>query len=162
MSETPPVFDGHNDAVLAVYRGEATVADLRDGREDGHLDVPRARAGGLAGGIFAVFVPSEPQFAPDADGNRVETSDGYRIRSPPPLAPSFAAGAADEMLAALDELVESDGVRRIETTADLRACIEGGDFGVVVHFEGAEPIRPSLSNFDAYYDRGLRSLGLTW
>lgn len=162
MSHPPPVFDGHNDAVLAVYRDEATVEGLRNGREDGHLDVPRASAGGLAGGIFAVFVPSEPQFAPDNDANRVETADGYRIRSPPPLAPSFAAGAAGEMLDALDELVAADGVRRVENATDLRECIAGGDFGVVVHFEGAEPIHPTLSNFEAYYDRGLRSLGLAW
>lgn len=162
MSSPPPVFDGHNDAVLAVYRGDATVADLRDGRSDGHLDVPRARAGGLAGGVFAVFVPSEAEFAPDADANRVETPDGYRIRSPPPLAPPFAARAADEMLAALDELTAAAGVRRVETPADLRACVDGEDFGVGVHFEGAEPIHPSLSNFGAYYDRGLRSLGLAW
>lgn len=162
MSETPPVFDGHNDAVLAVYRDETTVDALRGGRDDGHLDLPRARAGGLAGGVFAVFVPSEEQFGAGKDANRVETPDGYRIRSPPPLAPSFAAQAADEMLAALDELTAADGVRRVETAADLRACLDGDDFGVTVHFEGAEPIHPSLSNFAEYYDRGLRSLGLAW
>jgi membrane dipeptidase len=160
--DSPPVFDGHNDAVLAVYRGETTVDALLEGREDGHLDLPRARAGGLAGGLFAVFVPSEDQFAPDADGNLVETGDGYRIRSPPPLAPSFAASAADEMLDSLDELTATDGVRRVETADDLRACIEGEDFGVVVHFEGAEPVRPSLANFADCYERGLRSLGLAW
>jgi membrane dipeptidase len=162
MSETPPVFDGHNDSVLAVYRDESTVAGLRDGREDGHLDLPRARDSGLAGGVFAVFVPSEQQFAPDEDANRVETADGYRIRSPPPLAPTFAAAAADEMLAVIDDLVAADGVRRVESVSDLRACIDGDDFGVLVHFEGAEPIRPSLSNFEDYYDRGLRSLGPAW
>jgi membrane dipeptidase len=160
--DSPAVVDGHNDAALAVRRGEATVDDLVDGRDAGHLDLPRARDGGLAAGIFAVFVPSEEQFAPDADGNRVETDDGYRIRSPPSLAPSFAANAADEMLDALDALVARPGVRRVETAADLRACIEGNDFGVVVHFEGAEPIHPDRSNFADYYERGLRSLGLAW
>ncbi|WP_336035903.1 dipeptidase [Halobacterium yunchengense] len=162
MSETPPVFDGHNDAALAVWRGETTLDALRDGREDGHLDLPRARAGGLAGGAFAVFVPSGEQFAAGRDENRVETPDGYRIRRPPPLAPPFAADAADEMLAVLDDLVATEGVRRVETAADLRACVDGEDFGVLVHLEGAEPVHPSLSNFDDYYDRGVRSLGLAW
>src|SRR5438093_1415431 len=45
-----PVFDGHNDALLA-----AEASALAAGRPDGHLDVPRPRAGGLAGGVFAAF-----------------------------------------------------------------------------------------------------------
>src|SRR4051812_7831525 len=49
-----PVFDGHNDALL-----RATAEEIATGRADGHLDVPRARAGGLAAGIFAVFTPGE-------------------------------------------------------------------------------------------------------
>src|SRR3954453_16096487 len=52
-----PVFDGHNDELL-----RAGATELMAGRPDGHRDVPRARQGGLAGGIFAVFPPSpEPQ-----------------------------------------------------------------------------------------------------
>ena len=47
------IFDGHNDALT---RAEATA--LARGRDEGHLDVPRAHVGGLAGGIFAVFVDS--------------------------------------------------------------------------------------------------------
>src|SRR4051795_7866613 len=49
-----PVFDGHNDALL-----RAGATELLAGRPDGHLDVPRARAGGFAGGIFAVFTPGD-------------------------------------------------------------------------------------------------------
>ena len=48
-----PVFDGHNDALTA-----APAEELVAGRAGGHLDLPRARAGGLAGGIFAVFTPT--------------------------------------------------------------------------------------------------------
>src|SRR3954447_20495651 len=49
-----PVFDGHNDALL-----RAGATELLAGRPGGHLDVPRARAGGFAGGIFAVFTPGD-------------------------------------------------------------------------------------------------------
>jgi len=33
---------------------------------------------------------------------------------------------------------------------------------VVLHFEGAEAIDPRLHNLEAFYQRGLRSLGITW
>ena len=49
-----PVFDGHNDALT-----KSDHADLAAGRAGGHLDLPRMRAGGMRGGIFAVFVSSE-------------------------------------------------------------------------------------------------------
>src|SRR5436305_6641819 len=44
------VFDGHNDALTREDH-----ARLGDGRDGGHLDLPRMRAGGIRGGIFAVF-----------------------------------------------------------------------------------------------------------
>ena len=47
------IFDGHNDALT---REDA--ADFATGRGEGHVDLPRARAGGLAGGVFAIFTPS--------------------------------------------------------------------------------------------------------
>src|SRR3954467_138490 len=55
-----PVFDGHNDALLRAGATDplAGAPGLLAGRPDGHLDVPRAKAGGFAGGIFAVFTPS--------------------------------------------------------------------------------------------------------
>ena len=46
-----PVFDGHNDVLLE----ERSFADRS---EDGHLDLARARAGGFAGGFFAIFTPT--------------------------------------------------------------------------------------------------------
>ena len=56
-----PIFDGHNDVLLALYerdRGEGVT--FFDRSEKGHLDLPRARAGGFAGGFFAVYVPADP------------------------------------------------------------------------------------------------------
>jgi membrane dipeptidase len=55
-----PIFDGHNDVLLRLMRkaepdGGATSFLAGDGA--GHLDLPRARAGGFVGGLFAVFVP---------------------------------------------------------------------------------------------------------
>jgi len=44
-----PVFDGHNDVLLA----ERSFLEPSD---DGHLELPRARAGGFAGGFFAIVL----------------------------------------------------------------------------------------------------------
>lgn len=157
-----PVFDGHNDSILALWRDDAAATAFLDGRESGHLDLPRAHAANVAGGFFALFVPSEAQLSPANDANRTETPAGYEIDLPPPLAPPYAEQVTDELLGLLDDVAADDRVRIIRNSDDAHACIEGDELGVVVHFEGAEAIRPSLSNLEDYYDAGLRSLGLAW
>src|SRR5450755_3395510 len=55
-----PFFDGHNDVLLRLYRrgGADAAAAFLHGEANGHLDLPKARQGGFAGGLFAIFVPS--------------------------------------------------------------------------------------------------------
>src|SRR5437764_118392 len=71
-----PIFDGHNDVLLRLYRRGGTDApraflegeaqgdaqgDVQAGAKGnakGQLDLPMARQGGFAGGLFAIFVPS--------------------------------------------------------------------------------------------------------
>ena len=55
-----PVFDGHNDVLLE----ERSFADRSD---EGHLDLERARAGGFAGGFFAIFTEHPDGFPLDAE-----------------------------------------------------------------------------------------------
>src|SRR4051794_41651392 len=75
------VFDGHNDVLLQVRRRRSAGAwFLRRGRK-GHVDLARARAGGLRGGLFAGFVPRPPRALQELG---VPTGAGYEI---PPLAP---------------------------------------------------------------------------
>src|SRR3546814_17760947 len=64
-----PIFDGHNDVLLRLIRKGAADVERHfiDGDGEGHLDLPRMTAGGFAGGLFAVFVPS-PSTAPDEIG----------------------------------------------------------------------------------------------
>jgi len=54
-----PVFDGHNDILLRLYNAP----DKREqiwltGEGKGHLDLPRMKQGGFAGGFFAIYIPS--------------------------------------------------------------------------------------------------------
>ena len=62
-----PVFDGHNDALTA--DGHEALAS---GRDDGHLDIPRMKTGGVRGAIFAVFSPSDE----DHDWEPITRDDG--------------------------------------------------------------------------------------
>jgi membrane dipeptidase len=131
------IIDGHNDLVLHRWRGEPSP----------HLDLDAARAAGFAGGFFALYVPSKEPF-------EEPVSTPYALPLPQPVAHDEAARIAEELYAALCALP----VTRATSADDFR---EGG-LAAVVHLEGAEPIAPDLSNLQAWYDRGLRSVGLVW
>ena len=95
------IFDGHNDAVqhLAEYREGGRDFLVRSG--DGHLDLPRARQGGMIGGLFALF--SKPERAPQGDFTR--TADGYEIRLAAPLDAAHARSCIVSQLNALKSMV---------------------------------------------------------
>jgi membrane dipeptidase len=150
-----PVFDGHNDALISPHHEL-----LADGKPIGHLDLPRMRAGGVRGAIFAVFVPSNG----GAREQVVERDDGVLEFVPaPPVehadAVARAAAAAGRLLA----LERSGAVRIARSVADLdRARDDDGPPTAVLHLEGAEPIDVGLEALELWYGAGLRSLGLVW
>jgi membrane dipeptidase len=146
-----PVFDGHNDALL-----RAGPTELLAGRPDGHLDIPRARQGGFAGGIFAVFTPGPEPYAPNI------TDDGWDDPYPPPLPYGEAAVHAPAHAGRLFELERLGGVRIVRETADLDRCLDDGTVAAVLHLEGAEAIDPGLEALGLWYAAGLRSLGVAW
>ena len=149
-----PVFDGHNDALT---RDDA--ADFAGGREGGHLDLPRARAGGFAGGIFALFTPTPGEhadhFTLGPDGSmEAELDDpiGQDIASP------YATRAAGRLVA-----LEREGhVRLVRGPGELDAAREAGVLAAVMHLEGAEAIDPGLEALELWHAAGLRSLGPVW
>ncbi len=159
ISSVPPViavFDGHNDALT---REDA--ARLGDGRDAGHLDLPRMRAGGIRGGIFAVF-----SWAGDEDDHEepISRDDGV-IEFPlaSPLAHEAAAAQATAAAGRLLALERAGFVRVARSVADLAAAREGsGPPTAVLHLEGAEAIDPELDALPMWYAAGLRSLGPVW
>ncbi|RUU14908.1 peptidase, partial [Mesorhizobium sp. M6A.T.Ca.TU.002.02.2.1] len=58
-SDLVPVFDGHNDTLLRLYQSKDTDVEklFIEGTQGGHIDLPRAKRGGFAGGMFAIFPP---------------------------------------------------------------------------------------------------------
>lgn len=159
----PPVFDGHNDTILRLHRAkpEQGYSFFKD-NEGLHIDLPKARAGGLGGGFFAVFVPNrEPM------GSFPGTTDGgtsYAIPLPKPLHRTYALNFATSMVARMLRLErESDGQVAIVRTADeLAGALESGVLAMILHFEGAEAIDRELDALHLFHAAGLRSLGLVW
>jgi membrane dipeptidase len=147
-----PVFDGHNDALT---RDDA--ADFAIGRDGGHLDLPRARAGGLAGGIFAMFTPTPGAEHIDFDGEgRME------IELAAPIGREMAAAATTEAAGRLLGLERDGHVRVVREIADLDAARADGVLAAVLHHEGAEAIDPDLEALELWYAAGLRSIGPVW
>lgn len=164
---SPPIFDGHNDTLLRLRRKNKPVSSFFERDTEGHIDLPRAREGGLAGGFFAVFVPSPgppmPSDPTQASQEALRTfSDPEKIPPGPELA--AAQQAAIEMSANLFRIeASSNGTVRVVRGADeLASCIEQGRFAAILHFEGAEALDTDLHALEFFYQAGLRSLGLVW
>lgn len=161
-----PIFDGHNDALLRLFKRKGADAPraFLDGEGKGQLDLPMARQGGFAGGLFAIFVPSSRnKVAPAADGAPVSnTAPG----APMPLALDLvtAQAAVSSMASILIRIErEADGRLRIcRSVKDIRHCIETGALAAVMHIEGAEAIDPEFETLDVLHQAGLRSLGPVW
>lgn len=163
-----PVFDGHNDVILRLVRAQNGGPDYNFFSENasGHIDLPRARRGGLAGGIFAIFTPT-PQDSPErAEGwGRTVTEKGYRQLLHSAIDPDYARTFTHSAIDLLYQLAADSGgaIELVTSTREIENCIASGRrLAVVLHFEGAEAIRPDLSDLEAYYQRGLRSLGIVW
>lgn len=147
------IFDGHNDALTSA---EATA--IASGRDEGHLDIPRAAEGGLAGGIFAVFVDS----VEDTFEGIEMSAGGYDVPLPSPVPHEDALAAAAAYAARLFTLEAAGAVRVVRSTADLDLSREDGRLAAVLHLEGAEAIDRDLSNLEDWYAAGLRSIGPVW
>jgi membrane dipeptidase len=160
----PPIFDGHNDTLLNL-----SLPDRGKGRnffersDVGHVDLPRAREGGLGGGFFACFTPN-PRKQWSEEAALTATGSGYKVAGAPPVDPVYARGVADEMAALLFRLeAEAEGALKVVRTArEIEHCMGSGVLAAILHFEGAENLGPDPATLGAYHDAGLRSLGLVW
>jgi membrane dipeptidase len=159
-----PIFDGHNDTLLSLYTGErGEGATFFERSDKGHIDLPRARAGGFGGGFFAVYVP--PEEKPDhTDRSQFDTDDGFAVPLPPLLEHGYAQRVAIAVSASLFRIeAASDGQLKVVRTADeLAGCLRDGVIAAILHFEGAEAIDPELHALEVFYQAGLRSLGPVW
>lgn len=148
-----PVFDGHNDVLLRLWRsGNASPETLLiEGDTVGHIDLPRAKKGGLAGGLCAAYVPS-PSMDKDANGDYPTPTEADALKAT--LAMAGLLFRAEK---------QSAGALKVcRTAADIRDAMAKGAFASVFHIEGAEAIGADLDALYVLYEAGLRTLGPVW
>lgn len=154
------IFDGHNDVVQRLREYRPDGIDFLERSTTGHLDLPRAQAGGMFGGLFALGVFAKYNAAEDL----TVTESGYEVRMPPPLDPASTYKEITLQLAALRSLEQrSLGKIRIAPTVDqIEQARRDDTFAILLHTEGADAIGPELQELSELYRSGLRSLGIVW
>ena len=154
---TIPFFDGHNDTLLRLL--EAPGADKErpfiDGSKDGRIDLPRARAGGMKGGFFAMFPPP-------LKSATASPPVGLDPNLPPELAIADALASTNGMASIMFRLDRAGALAVCRNGAELRSAIERDTLAAIFHIEGAEAIDTDFHSLDVLYAAGLRSIGITW
>jgi membrane dipeptidase len=155
------VFDGHNDVLLRLWsnakKGADPVIEFSEGTTEGHIDGPRARKGGLIGGLSAIYIPSDHLVlkTPDENGH-------YATELSEPLERQPSLDVALEFAAIALRLDRAGAWKLCRSTADIRAAMDAGIFASVLHMEGCEAIGADLTALETFYAAGLRSLGPVW
>jgi membrane dipeptidase len=131
------VFDAHCDTAMRLVGDERI--DLGDRHTDGHIDLPRARDGGLDAQIFAVWVsPQRPEAA--------------------------ATERAHAMIDALWEQARKhpDRFEIALKGSDVKRIVKEGKLAGVIGIEGGHLIGEDIEALRDYYARGARCMTLTW
>jgi len=131
------VFDAHCDTAMRLVGDERI--DLGDRHADGHIDLPRARDGGLDAQIFAVWVPPE-------------------------MPESLATERAHAMIDALWEQarMHPNGLEIALKGSDVKRIVKEGKLAAIIGIEGGHIIGEDLDALRDYYARGARCMTLTW
>lgn len=149
------VFDGHNDLLSCLQtEGETPTQGFFAGR-DGDISLAKARAGGLQGGLFAIWPTNDP-------ATRVDPMATYRefpqITQPRALVDTLAQAAI------FARLTRSwpDALRACRSVDEIKTARAEGAIAAVLHLEGAEAIGPDMDLLHLLYAAGLRSVGPVW
>lgn len=150
-----PIFDGHNDLLSCLQKeGESASGGFFAGR-DGDIDLAKCRAGGFAGGLFAIWARNDAKTTPDPMAME---------RIFPEIDPTGALHDTLTQAAVFARLTRPrpDALRACRTVAEIAAARRDGAIAAVLHLEGAEAIGPDLDLLHLLYAAGLRSLGPVW
>jgi len=157
----PPIFDGHNDSLQAIYLPKHAPRDFLKKNDEGHIDLQRAERGGFNGGLFAIFVPA---LLPENNEPNAQEENPVNPSVLKPVDFSYARALTQKGIESLFNL-ESSSRSKLRVIRDIRGLentLKEKAIAAVMHFEGAETIDPKLKNLEGYYNAGLRSLGLVW
>ncbi len=155
------IFDGHNDVLYRLWnherKGIDPIEEFVDGTKSGHLDARRAAAGGLIGGLCAIYITSGHLVLdrPNAQGH-------YATPLAAPLERLPSLDIAMAMASIAMRVERAGGWTLCRTSADIAKAEAEGKFAAVLHMEGCEAIDADLAALDVFYAAGLRSLGPVW
>jgi len=154
-----PFFDGHNDTLLKLLEAEGDRAKLFiEGMDKADIDLPRAKAAGMAGGFFAMFPPP-------LKGNLgavVAGASNTKGELPAELGLADAQASTLAMTAIALQIERAGGMAICRNAAEVRQAVGGGTLAAVLHIEGAEAIDVNFDALEVLYAAGLRSIGLVW
>lgn len=138
VHERAPVIDAHAD-LPAPYDWTAGNVPTAD---DDQISPARLKAGKVDAQVIAVFVPQGPQT---------------------PEAIAAALTEAERKALAIRLRADSDGQDFVlATTADdIQAAEESGRTAIIISLLNAYPLQSSFRNLDAFYQLGVRIIGLT-
>ncbi|ENN85501.1 membrane dipeptidase [Rhizobium freirei PRF 81] len=157
-----PIFDGHNDTLLhlAFSKEKSDVAMFGKSDGSGHIDLPKARKGGFAGGFFAMFPPPVTEMNIDKEMQGAS----YDLPLPPLLPLEKAQASTIAMLSAMLRLERAFPVDLAicRSATEIRAAMATDRIAALLHIEGAEAIDADFANLDVLHAAGLRSIGLVW
>ncbi|UWU18921.1 dipeptidase (plasmid) [Rhizobium sullae] len=130
---------------------EAAEARFLNGQPGVHIDLPRARQGGLAGGLCAVYVPSPGR---DLDAN----GDLPSVDRQSALDQTIAQAALLRSIEAQSE----GGFKICISASEIRAAMAADRFAAIFHIEGIEAAGADLDLIPVLHAAGLRTLGPVW
>jgi membrane dipeptidase len=162
MTQTPAIFDGHNDFLMRLLRDPENRAQTwLKGNGEGHLDLPRMKAGGFAGGFFAIYISSEDM---PHDIDNLMDQPPYNLSLPALIKAEAAQPVALAMAGHLlwMERTAEGAFKICRSVAEIKECMNKGIIAAIMHIEGAEAIGPDLDALYAFHAIGLRSLGPVW
>ena len=166
---TIPVFDGHNDTLLGLHApaafSDGHARNFFEASEHGHIDLPRARAGGMGGGFFAIFTPSpshhdSPPPIPGTSGGATSSAVPIAAEVDQLTALKFTVDLAADLFR-----IEREGkgaLKVVRTVDEMARCLADGTYAMIFHIEGAEAIDAEMNSLETLYQAGLRSVGIVW
>ena len=133
-----PIIDGHCDTVH-LFISETGSYDFTRHNEEGHIDLPRLRQGGVKLQFFALYI--EEDFKPVGAMRRcMQLVDNYYTT--------------------VDRVQEE--LKTIYNVSDLHEALNGSKIAGLLSVEGGEALEGDISVLRVLFRLGVRGLGLTW
>ncbi len=136
LHESIVVVDAHCDVLMTLIGGGRR---LGEHSQQGHVDLPRLKMGGVKLQFFAAFIESE--FKPERGVKRVLQ-----------LLDLFYRELEDNR----------QDLALVTGCTELKQAVEQGKVGALLTVEGGEALGEDLAVLRALYRLGVRGLGLTW